>query len=123
MAHRRWGFVAGSRRKKLCQKPLAARLNGILNYDMAISDTPDRTFVLERNCGVCVGKQTYFGTTRADTTMRGSRVGVYCQSTGVTIWASTPYSYTHSPNEKSSLADCRRGIKAIVRLWSELTDV
>jgi len=33
---------------------------------MAISDTPDRTYVLERGCGVSVGKGTIFGTTIND---------------------------------------------------------
>ena len=46
----------------MSQKPAAARLYGVLNYDMAISDTLDRTYVLERGCGVCVGKRTIFGT-------------------------------------------------------------
>jgi len=36
----------------------AARLYGVSNYDMAISDTPDRTYVLEGGSGVCVGKRT-----------------------------------------------------------------
>ena len=36
-----------------------ARLYGVLNYDMAISDTLERTYVLERDCGVCVGNRTY----------------------------------------------------------------
>ena len=58
----RGGSVAGSWRKKLCQKPRAARLYGVLNCDMAIPDTPDRTYVLERGCGVCVGKRTYLET-------------------------------------------------------------
>ena len=50
--------------KKLCQKPLAARLYGVLNYETAISDTLDRTYVLERVYGVCVGKGRFDGTLR-----------------------------------------------------------
>ena len=51
--------VAGPWKRKLCQKPRAARLYGVLNYAMAIPDTPDRTYVLERGCGVCVGKRRF----------------------------------------------------------------
>jgi len=54
--------MAGSWRKKLCQKPRAARLYGVLNYDMAVSDTPHGTYVLRRDCGVCVGKRTISAT-------------------------------------------------------------
>ncbi len=54
--------MASSWRKKLVENLLAARLYGVLNYDMAISDTPDRTYVLEEGCGVCVGKGTYSDT-------------------------------------------------------------
>lgn len=46
MFHARWAVAIG------------IRLYGVLNYDMAISDTPDVTLVLKRGCGVCVGKRT-----------------------------------------------------------------
>ena len=35
-----------------------------VNYEMAISDTPDRTYVLERDCGVCVWKGRDYDTLR-----------------------------------------------------------
>ena len=39
--------LAGVWRKKLVENLLPARLYGVLNYEMAISDTLDRTYVLE----------------------------------------------------------------------------
>ncbi len=41
------------------KRGLPARLYGVMNYEMAISDISDRTYVLERVCGVCVGKRRF----------------------------------------------------------------
>jgi hypothetical protein len=54
----------GEQGEKIRGNPLVARLYGIMNYDMAISDTPDITYVLEMGCGVCLGKRTFFDLAR-----------------------------------------------------------
>ncbi len=41
---------------------LTPRVYRFLNFEMAISDTPDRTYVLERSCGVCFEKGRVDGT-------------------------------------------------------------
>ncbi len=56
------GLVAGSRRKKLCQEPPAGTALQGFDFAMAISDTPDTTYVLERGCGVCVEKGRFLRT-------------------------------------------------------------
>ena len=50
------GIPPGGRTAIEAARPTAIRC--VLNYDMAISGTPDRTYVLERGCSVCVGKRT-----------------------------------------------------------------
>ena len=52
-----WGWGIGGRvAKEAGRKPLASTALRRFELEMAISDTPARTYVLERVCGVCVAK-------------------------------------------------------------------
>ena len=59
------GLGAGSWRNRLCQEPPGGTALWGSDFDMAISDTLDRTYVLGRDCGVCVGKGRLVGTAYA----------------------------------------------------------
>ncbi len=60
--HPQRGSMAGSWRRKLSQEPLAGTALRRFELRHGNTDTADRTYVLERGCGVCVVKRRYSDT-------------------------------------------------------------